>query len=1429
MRILFTFWCGLISLCGSLKAAPNAEKMGDTDSLKTASAAVQNLGIDASNINIHTFPDLEKYLKDNGVNNSVPVHQGYDAPEFTKAYIDNNFTVSESMNDARNQAQSVIDEIVRKGSFVENLSPSNFVDLPVGLKKPLGNSSVIIGLASVKLFSTYAELLIFCKIDLPQGKSILFGANNVKMSYKGGFIGSPTLVLLGDFQIPINGGNMMITLKGGLDMETGNVANKTAIKFTCGGIESVSVDADVSFPRSLLVPLNADYTVVSDPNAKVQGHFSTTVNDWNNIYASNISLQPFAIKGLERVAFQITNAVFDFSDFQSPTLPADYVSLLPGDKNLWRGVYIQNLSVILPKEFKKKGSASRITFEANNLLVDNLGLTGAFSASNILTAGSASGWDFSVDKFMIDIQTNRVRSAGFEGSIALPVSKKTASGMIKDYGLAYQAIFSPDNGYVLRVGLNNDVSFDLWKAKAKLKTGSYVELALKDDAFRPKAFLNGDLNFSITNGATADATFNGITFTGLQLQTVVPYIQADYFGYATTTNKVSNFPVSISSFKLAIQNGNEVALNAGIDLNLMEFGQNKIQASTIVSIVGKLNQDNEGVSYDYDRLDVNKLGIVADFKSFSIDGYVEIFKSSTNPIMGNGFAGKLGLKLKLVGDGVSVDAVAAFGKRDGFADEAQNFRYWYVDLLVGGLNIPVAGPAFVINGLGGGASYKMKKVNSVIADNTICPSGMGYVPDANTGLGLRAMAMFTVGSKSVAAGNATLEMTFTSSGGLQKIGFHGKAIVMPSGSIKDAFGSKAALESKVKTQYAGLVSKISTNEADYNAKAGSGDFKNLAKDYTQSSQGEGEGSIVATVGIEYDFTNKVLDGNFEVYMNLANGSIKGVGEKNLAGYAKIRFTPDKWYILMGTPQNPIGVKMSLLGVNITTTSYFMVGDSLGASPPPPAIVANILGVKLQALDYMRNLNDLGGGRGFAFGAKIDVNTGRMNWLIFYAQFQAGIGFDIMVKDYGNTTCSASTGPIGMNGWYANGQAYAYLQGELGIHIDLIFYSGDISLISAGAAVLLQAKLPNPSWFSGYVGGRYSLLGGIVEGSFSCNVKFGTECEISQTPQFEIISDIFPANNAEEVDVLSNVQATFRLPLESKFIGDQATDQSGNPVFYKALITKFEVTNQQGQVLLPNGASYPSFSFNSRKDVSTYSTGKTLPSNTVLNSNIEVSIYRCMDYYCSNKQYVTKESKTITFKTGLDAANIPLSNIANTYPVINQKYFLPKEYYRGFIKTKTKQENLLSANFKLKVVFVDNKGTKTTADAVYDYGGGLVYDLPVLMTNQSYTLNLWSLPTGATTVDSLSGGKKILVYKFNTSNFNTFPEKIATKKANDFYKIDLGAAGFGLGNSVYASEPFDIAELKGSRYSNFQPLVKPRALLSENDYFNLKPYKINCLK
>src|SRR5690606_7054683 len=90
-------------------------------------------------------------------------------------------------------------------------------------------------------------------------------------------------------------------------------------------------------------------------------------------------------------------------------------------------------------------------------------------------------------------------------------------------------------------------------------------------------------------------------------------------------------------------------------------------------------------------------------------------------------------------------------------------------------------------------------------------------------------------------------------------------------------------------------------------------------------------------------------------------------------------------------------------------------------------------------------------------------------------------------------CAERTGPIGIDGWYANGQAYAFVTGKIGIRVNLRFYKGKYEILNIGAAAILQAKGPNPFWMKGHVGGRYRILGGLIKGRCNFEITVGKEC------------------------------------------------------------------------------------------------------------------------------------------------------------------------------------------------------------------------------------------------------------------------------------------------------------------------------------------------
>src|SRR5690606_27847899 len=108
-------------------------------------------------------------------------------------------------------------------------------------------------------------------------------------------------------------------------------------------------------------------------------------------------------------------------------------------------------------------------------------------------------------------------------------------------------------------------------------------------------------------------------------------------------------------------------------------------------------------------------------------------------------------------------------------------------------------------------------------------------------------------------------------------------------------------------------------------------------------------------------------------------------------------------------------------------------------PGLPSNVSSLTGLG----NIMSNESLRATGRGFAFGSSINIGTMGRKYFIsknhivyFYGDLSLGAGFDIMLQDYGGATCAGSGNAIGINGWYASGQAWAYLRAEVGVGVKI---------------------------------------------------------------------------------------------------------------------------------------------------------------------------------------------------------------------------------------------------------------------------------------------------------------------------------------------------------------------------------------------------------
>ncbi|MDR0510540.1 MAG: hypothetical protein LBH06_05560, partial [Rikenellaceae bacterium] len=800
-----------------------------------------------------------------------------------------------------------------------------------------------------------------------------------------------------------------------------------------------------------------------------------------------------------------------------------------------------------------------------------------------------------------------------------------------------------------------------------------------------------------------------------------------------------------------------------------------------------------------------------------------------DPVYGEGFFGELHVGIGLSDDSIKVDMRGCFGRVDGY-------RYWFVD---GGVvlaqGIPIVGP-FRLKGLYGAVSHRMVGAGKSSGNASAFASG-SYTPDKNMGLGLKSSVMFDTGA--AMNGEACFDIAFTSSGGLHHIGFYGYAEF--AGKTIKIPGAQ-----EMKEKYAALLKKEETyTSGDSRAIDKLKQLKqidpNKAAEAIASIPTEIKIGIMGTMGITYDFTNRSLHATAEVFVNSPGGVLTGDGQGGRAGNFVLHIDANDWYLHMGKPDDRIGLRFNLGNIlNVRTGAYLMAGSGIPAMPAPPRQVADILGRDLSELTLGRNIDALSTGKGFAFGADLAVSTGDISFLIMYANFAAGLGFDIMLKDYGQMQCAETGRQIGMNGWYAMGQAYAYLQGELGVNINLWFLKTKVPVIKGAAAALLQASLPNPSSFNGYLGVNVNVLG-LVKGNMRFKLHVGDEC----TPvipggsplQMAMISDLAPGDGDSEISVFTAPQATFTSSLEQPF---EAEDDAGVQT-YRVRLKSFAVTDEGGVTV--NGA----LKWNEDKNAVTFRPKEILPPNTQLVAKVEV----CFDkfsggqwnaVYTSGKEAI--ETKECSFTTGGAPDNIPLENVEYSYPVIDQQYYLAGESTKGFAKLKFGQKYLFEQGFDYKLQFRGDDNRAYDSEFRYNEAEGrLEYTIPELEQSRKYTLSIAYTPkdtqpaaTGSATSQKLfdneqegtlsvegraaeaaverSIEKSILDYGFASSRYRTFAQKIASFNTDMAIAQDASYSFRFMYDVRSADEPFDMAEIAGVEKTEGKPLIRPEAELKE---------------
>ena len=1147
-----------------------------------------------------------------------------------------------------------------------------------------------------------------------------------------------------------------------------------------------------------------------------------TATSFNDL-VFNINLEPFQLKKYSDFTFSCDGLSVDFSDYKNPTtlrFPGGYRNVYQESEiTLWRGVHISNARVILNGEkFKRKNSNLPIIFQVEDLIIDETGFFGNLYVKNLLplTEGDIGGWDIGIDELSLQFMQGDIIGGGLKGEIHIPA--------FKNNNFKYSAYIDAEGKYFFNIKTRDNLDFDLFgKGKLNIYPSSYITIIGDSTGFHGIALFNGkmDICAPLTETENEDIEkkpnfkLKGLEFQELVISTKSPYIDLKYLSYhGEKQADLSRFPVTIDNFEF-INTINDAKLKLDILVNLQSADEGGFSGKTILEV--RVRKENKKFTYAGVRL--NYLSVeFGKPEAFYIKGAVNFIKGDS--IYGDGFKGSIMAKFSKF----EMEALALFGNAEGM-------RYFFVDALVAGKPALINAGVISIFGFGGGLFYRMKQQTGNIDKGSIGASlsGIVYKPDASIFIGLRAAVVLGIVSDNIAKGTAKFEIAFTNKGGVSNIGFEGdvECITTP---VEIDVG-------KVKNLSGGIISGVGGN--------------------TDKSVNS---AIMGKLYMNMDFQNKVFHASLDIMVNVG-GVVKGIGNNNRAGWAVIHCDSAQWYIHIGTPYDPLGLKIENL---FQIKAYFMAGHNLPTTFPVHPKVAKILGISISDVIESRenNLSLIEKGKGIAFGASFDLSTGNITFLMFYGSFSLGGGFDMNMINYGkNSYCQGHNPPLGINGWYAKGQAYAYVSGDIGLTAKVFGKRKNFEILSIAAAVWLQAEGPNTFWMRGIVGGSYNVLGGMIKGNCRFQLEVGKKCEIKgvsnayELANLQLIGDITPTNNSENVDVFVTPQIVFNVPVESV---QKINDDDGKTKLFRVKLSEVKIKRKTDNVNI-----HLYYQWNNDKTVLQVIPYDPLWAETEY--NIEVKIIFEVDNNGKWEPYkedgqILSESRTVKFTTGMPD-KISAGEVLCTYPMSRQYNYMPYEYPYAYMMTLRNIEGIFVKNEKymykarwstmgqILLTDIEYKGTEKTLYIKVPENLKLnsIYHLEILLipTEKGSSIDKNVIETINTITDDSTGStaklttrsaegtittseeKVLYEWYFKTSKHRTFNEKINIFSKNVRALYDRTYMAFYLITEMPGGEMFDRFELEGT--DKIKPLIQMEADLNNTPWFNEEVYPMTYEK
>ena len=1246
--------------------------------------------------------------------------------------------VSEDISDRprtnRAEMAAIVDGISELRRITEALSGAP-TSLPLGIDFTADSELRIVAALDKATFTpTRARASYLAGIKLPEemdGLSLLFAADEVCLNPNGN-AGAGIYKLASNLDATLDNG-WAIGISGGRDTTT-----TTYVEFDCVGFKALTFRGRLVFSRDALVPENVTTGEIIE--GQVAAVFGAKINRDAKFLIGLTFDKPFQFTAAPQLGFTVTNAILDFSESENypgmrfpslydinrlpPVLDPETPSPLSPEvrlRNSWTGFYLQELSLRLPKDL----ATTRPGIGINDVMIDPTGVSFEIRATGVWSTAQESGrgYSLSLDTLAIGLVQSTTGYGRISGGIGLPIFE---AGDLLNYSAVISFGETPaasgepassgsDVNFLFRIKPDaTGVKIPMWDiARITLAPTTRVDLAI-GSAFEFSFSITGDVNFTSSNrdrparDGEMSINFPSIKLENLAFSTARSGIRGrislqngdtntQLWSQASPQKDVSGFPINLNGISISPVFGSLSRYDIRFDLTV-NFGD-KISGGADLGF--RFNLGREG-SPDFSRftfeefLAPTSISIRArDMGGLDLEGSISFCNAGAN----ERFIGQLRVGIPSLGQ---INLYADFGTQRNNPsapfNSADNFSFFAIEgsvILSTGITLF---PGVALYGIGGGVFYHMRRTGplptltappvNATAGATEATSDRSTLPPATP----------------IGCASAPFEPHFRTF-----LGFGFKAYLGDNGG-GSAYNFDIGIEAVIAGNPDGSVRGLQRVEFRGNLYVSCGIGRG---DNTAPLRGQVD--IAWTKGIDGNDNYEGIHGIIKVYLNLY-GVVTGAGAGNeLVDAVFHGDNSGLWYFYLGAPEGvqdrtfpspgyeratsnypgPAGIKvLDFLSVK----TYFMIGQGIPDLPPPHPLIESIIAAAGPDQDRVEGkLGSVGdlpreyrgpeqdSGDGFAHGLTFQLNAS-LNFLLFYATLDMAFGYNINLRQYPDRTCRIISGPggttseerpLGINGWYAKGDAFAGLRGELGIGVNFDFFQAKVPIINLGCAISIFAAFPGPEYFKGRAGLYYSILNGAVTGRCSFAFEVGNKCydpNYSPLDGLKFITDVKPEGS--QVSVYTKAEASFAfamdrvLPLkDEQYEGEEELVRYFRPQFKRFVITN----NTNGQTVAFTAPTIVENGY-----LAKCLAVETLPQNQDFTVRAEVIVFERING--SWVQVLKRDGSEFVdfmekrFTTGPHPITLPEDKILTTYPIQKQRFFMVGEKgekgsdQRGWLQT-----------------------------------------------------------------------------------------------------------------------------------------------------------------